>query len=133
MYQAGIPVRDIALETGLGKHTIYNILSGAYKWGEILENSDSYHRYKAATTKSIEVNCWELAKKSFIHAEEKLPDASYAQAVLGGSILLDKARLLAGQATSIIEHVNRAEWQDEDDLLRRLAASIIDVTPEGAP
>ena len=76
MYQAGIPVKDISGETGLPKRTIYRILSGDHNWDEILRNDERYKLYKDATTRGLEVNCWELAKKSFIHAEEKLPEAA---------------------------------------------------------
>lgn len=124
MYQAGIPVGDISAETGLSKRTIYHILNGDYNWGEILKNNEAYKLYKEATTKALEVNAWELAKKSFVHAEEKLPDASYAQAVLGGSILLDKARLLAGESTENIAHAHRHEVVAKDEVAARVLASL---------
>jgi len=139
MYQAGIPVRDISEETGLPKRTIYKILSGDHKWEEILRNDERYKQYKDATTRGMEVNCWELAKKSFIHAEEKLPEASYAQGVFGGAILIDKARLLAGEATVIHEVLTKEKWDSQTDELvvlyaeigrRRQAEKVIEVEPE---
>ena len=140
MYEAGIPVREISEETDLSKRTIYNILSGEYKWREILDNDERYKEYKRATTRGMEVNCWELAKKSFIHAEEKLPDASYAQGVFGGAILVDKARLLAGEATEIHEVITREKLESLEDLNEKLqkavahrilAAKVIEVKPTG--
>ncbi len=110
MYQAGIPVREISKETDLSKRTIYNILSGEHNWDEIIRNDERYKLYKDATTRGLEVNCWELAKKSFIHAEEKLPEASYAQGGFGGATLIDKARLLAGEATEIHEVFTKEKW-----------------------
>ena len=142
MFQAGIPVRDISKETGLSKSTIYNVLSGEYSWKEIQQNDERYKQYKDATTRGLEVNCWELAKKSFIHAEEKLPEASYAQGVFGGAILVDKARLLAGEATVIHEELTKTKWDKQTDELvalyaeigrRRQAEKVIEVekVPEG--
>lgn len=110
MYQAGIPVRVISEETGLSRRTVYAILSGEHNWDEIIRNDERYKLYKDSTTRGLEVNCWELAKKSFIHAEEKLPEASYAQGVFGGAILVDKARLLAGEATVIHEVITKEKW-----------------------
>jgi len=124
MYQAGIPVRDISKETGLSKSTIYNVLSGEYSWKEIQQNDERYKQYKDATTRGLEVNCWELAKKSFIHAEEKLPDASYAQGVFGGAILVDKARLLAGEATEIHEVITKEKLESLEDLNERLQKAV---------
>jgi len=124
MYQAGIPVRVISEETGLSKSTIYNVLSGDHKWEEILRNDERYKKYKDATTRGLEVNCWELAKKSFIHAEEKLPEASYAQGVFGGAILIDKARLLAGEATEIHEVFTKEKWSSQTDELEMVHAEL---------
>jgi len=72
----------------------------------------------------MEVNCWELAKKSFIHAEEKLPDASYAQGVFGGAILVDKARLLAGEATEIHEVITRDKLESLEELNVKLQKAV---------
>ena len=139
MYQAGIPVKDISEETSLPVRTIYDILSGNHKWREILDNDQRYKEYKTATTRGLEVNCWELAKKSFIHAEERLPEASYAQGVFGGAILVDKARLLAGEATEIHEVITREKLESLEDLNERLqkavanrilAAKVIEVEKE---
>jgi len=124
MYQAGIPVRDISEETGLPKRTIYNILSGDHNWKEIQQNDERYKLYKDATTRGLEINCWELAKKSFIHAEEKLPEASYAQGVFGGAILVDKARLLAGEATEIHEVFTKEKWAKQTDELEMIHAEL---------
>jgi len=114
----------ISGETGLAVRTIYNILSGDHKWREILDNDEKYKQYKDATTRGLEVNCWELAKKSFIHAEEKLPEASYAQGVFGGAILVDKARLLAGEATEIHEVFTKEKWNSDTTALEMIHAEL---------
>ncbi len=146
LYDAGIPVSDISDETGLPIRTIYGILSGEHKWREILDNDERFRQYKEETTKALQISSWELAKKSFIHADKKLPDASYAQAVFGGAILIDKARLLAGEATEIHEVLTKQRWDKQTDELvalyaeigrRRQAEKVIEVekTPEseGSP
>jgi len=124
LYDAGIPVSDISDETGLPVRTIYGILSGEHKWREILDNDERFKQYKEETVKALQVSSWELAKKSFIHAEKKLPEASYAQGVFGGAILVDKARLLAGEATEIHKIVTREEWSGMENLEDRLLKSV---------
>lgn len=139
MYEAGIPVGDISAETNLPVRTIYDILSGDHKWREILDNDERFKQYKEETVKALQVSSWELAKKSFIHAEKKLPEASYAQGVFGGAILVDKARLLAGEATEIHEVLTKEKWGKQTDELvmlyaeigrRRQAEKVIEVEPE---
>jgi len=139
MYEAGIPVGDISAETNLPVRTIYDILSGEHKWRGILDNDERFKQYKEETVKALQVSSWELAKKSFIHAEKKLPEASYAQGVFGGAILIDKARLLAGEATEIHEVLTKEKWDKQTDELvalyaeigrRRQAEKVIEVEPE---
>jgi len=123
LYDAGIPVGQVSEETGLSKRTVYSIVSGEHKWREILESDERFKQYKEETTRALQLHSWELAKKSFIHAEKKLPEASYAQGVFGGAILVDKARLLAGEATEIHHVVSREEFQSLEDLEERLLKS----------
>jgi len=124
MYEAGIPVGDISAETNLPVRTIYDILSGGHKWREILDNDERFKEYKEETVKALQVSSWELAKKSFIHAEKKLPEASYAQGVFGGAILVDKARLLAGEATEIHEVITREKVESLEALNERLQKAV---------
>lgn len=92
--------REIAATTGLPPSTVHTILSKAAGWGEIAEGP-IFKQHRAEQNKLLEVATRQLAADSFKHAADKLSEAGYYQAVVGGSILIDKARLLAGEPTEI--------------------------------
>jgi len=124
LYDAGIPVGQVSEDTGLSRRTVYSIVSGEHKWREILESDERFKQYKEETTKALQLHSWELAKKSFIHAEKKLPEASYAQGVFGGAILVDKARLLGGDSTEIHEVFTKEKWDKQTDELEMIHAEL---------
>ena len=93
--------RDIAGVTGVPASTVHRIIHGVNGWGEVTEG-ETFNRLREQQNKALEQSYRSLAADSVIHAATKLSQASYAQAVLGSSILIDKARLLAGESTQNI-------------------------------
>jgi predicted transcriptional regulator len=127
--------RDIAGSTGVPPSTVHRIIHGANGWGEVAEG-ELFKRYRQQQNKALEQAYRSLAADSMIHAAKKLPKASYAQAVLGSSILIDKARLLAGESTQNFEVHTKHEVENLENFCELLRQSLIqpektaiDVTP----
>src|SRR5262245_25651473 len=85
-----------------------------------------FRQYRAQQNKAPEQAARSLASKSFIHAETQLPKASYYQAVIGGSVLLDKARLLAGEPTEIHATLDVPELARVKALAASLAKYVVE-------
>ena len=125
---AGLTAAEAARRTGLSIRTVQEIcaevrgeVGQGYGWGEIAQGP-IFQEHRRRQSQYLEVYARDLARKSWSHAEAKLPDASYSQAVLGGAILVDKARLLAGESTSNIStHITHEAGASLDALLTRLA------------
>jgi len=122
-------LRDTGMSTGqigeqldIPKRTVAAIVAGEGRWGEIISNNPEFIRWKDEVTRKLQTGALELAKKSFIHAEVKLPEASYYQAIVGGSILIDKARLLGNESTSnLAVRVTGDDIATREDVLARVA------------
>ena len=122
-------LRDTGMSTGqigeqldIPKRTVAAIVAGEGRWGEIINNDPEFVRWRDDVTRKLQTGALELAKKSFIHAESKLNGASYYQAIVGGSILIDKARLLGDQSTSNLAlHVTKEDLASREDVLARVA------------
>ena len=140
MADAGYTPTQIAKELGMSQTTCYYISNRQGIWADI-DKKEWMKRYRMLSSNALETCAWDLAKKSFSHAEEKLPQASYAQAVMGGAILVDKARLFSGEPTEIHEVITRKNWDNMNDEMvmihaemgRRIAAAkVIEVEAEDA-
>lgn len=134
LHDEGRSERQIGELTGISPSTVHNIINGDHGWDKIA-NSTVVQRYRAEQNAALEQAARTLAAQSYVHAATKLKDASYAQAVFGGSILVDKAQLLAGLPTEIIVTHTRAEAEGLDALAEILGKTLlqtakeIDVTP----
>ena len=120
----GMASGQISEQLGIPQRTVAAIVAGEGRWGEIIENDPEFKLWKDEVTRKLQTGALELAKKSFIHAEEKLPEASYYQAIVGGSILIDKARLLGNESTEIHEVITRESWDKQTDELVMYYAEI---------
>ncbi len=122
-------LRDTGMSTGqigeqldIPKRTVAAIVAGEGRWGDIINNDPEFVRWRDEVTRKLQTGALELAKKSFIHAEEKLPEASYYQAIVGGSILIDKARLLGNESTeNLAVRVTGDDIATREDVLARVA------------
>lgn len=122
--QQGKSTRQIAAVTGVSATTVSNILNGEFGWGQIAEGP-VFQQYRAQQNKALEVAARALAAKAYAHAEEVLPKANFLQSVIGGSTLVDKARLLAGESTENHAHYHVHEIQGLDRLCERLRRALI--------
>jgi hypothetical protein len=120
----GLSASEAGQSLGLGKNTVANILKGKYGWDEIVERP-VFVRHRANQNKALEQAARTLAAKAFAHAEETLPKASFYQAVVGGSILIDKARLLAGESTENVAVLVRHEAEGLDALASVLGQTLL--------
>ena len=117
--------RQIREVTGVSLGTVSAILNGAHGWDEIAEG-DVFKRHRQEQNKALEQANRTLAKKSLEAAEGKMGKASYSQLVFGAAIMTDKARLLAGEPTQIIETVDVHLVAGLDKLAALLSQSLID-------
>ena len=122
-------LRDTGMSTGqigeqldIPRRTVAAIVAGEGRWEDILEHDPQFKLWKDEVTRKLQTGALELAKKSFIHAEEKLPEASYYQAIVGGSILIDKSRLLGNESTeNLAVRVTKEDLASREDVLARVA------------
>ena len=118
----GMASGQISNQLNIPQRTVSAIIAGKGRWAGIINNDAEFVRWKDDCTRKLQTGALELAKKSFIHAEEKLPEASYYQAIVGGSILIDKARLLGDQSTvNLAVHVTKEDLASREDVLARVA------------
>jgi hypothetical protein len=127
--------REVAAATGVSASTVHRIVSGAHGWGEVAER-ELFKRYREEQNKALEQVNRTMAAEALIKAYGKMDQASFYQLVFGAAIMTDKARLLAGEATSIVEVHSKADVEALDKLSRMLSDSLIstedsaiDVTP----
>ena len=114
---------EISRVTGIPVGTVHNIVSRAYGWDKIAEG-DLFKRHREQQNKALEQSARTLAAKAYAHAEKQLPKASFYQAVYGGSILIDKARLLAGESTQNVDYVHKIDCESIDRLAALLHHSL---------
>ncbi len=132
LHEAGIRMGEIVEATGIPRRTIYGIIYGEPEWREILNNDERFKEYRNEVKKQLQTGTLELSQKCLIQIEDKLPAASAAQAAVVYGIIFDKERLQAGESTENVAVINKRDLEDEDRLLAKLAASIIeDKGPKG--
>ena len=133
---AGYSSSKISELTGLPGRTVRDICARHDKWGDLEENSPVFAKVRHEQNKTLESAFRTGAATALTEAfkPEKLEKAQFYQLVIGAGILTDKARLLAGESTSITEHVNvnKVTLADKDEVLSRVMASMVDVTPQPA-
>jgi len=118
----GVSSGQIGEQLNIPQRTVASIIAGEGRWGEIINNDPEFVRWKDQVTRKLQTGALELAKKSFIHAESKLHEASYYQAIVGGSILIDKSRLLGNESTAnLAVRVTGDDIATREDVLARVA------------
>jgi hypothetical protein len=120
----GLSASEAGQRLGLGRNTVGNILAGRYGWDEIVERP-VFVQHRQQQNKALEQAARTLAAKAFSHAESVMEKASFYQAVVGGSILIDKARLLAGEATQNIAIHAKHEVEGLDALAGILGQTLL--------
>ena len=89
-----------------------------------------FKEYRLRQKRIMQTASVELAKKALKQIEDKLPEASAAQATVIYGILRDKERLDAGEPTEHIAHLHFHEVAEIDLLLAKLQeAKAKEITP----
>jgi len=118
----GMSSGQIGEQLNIPQRTVAAIVAGEGRWGDIINNDPEFVRWKDEVTRKLQTGALELAKKSFIHAEARLHEASYYQAIVGGSILIDKSRLLGNESTeNLAVRVTGDGIATRDEVLARVA------------
>jgi len=118
----GMSTGQIGEQLDIPKRTVAAIVAGEGRWRDIIENDTQFVRWKDDVTRKLQTGALALATKSFLHAEEQLPKANYYQAIVGGSILIDKARLLGNESTeNLAVRVTGDDIATREDVLARVA------------
>ena len=100
---AGASSTQVAAQVGISQRAAWDIINRQGRWGEVAERS-VFAKLRSEQNQVLEAVARSMAIDSWTDAYAKKDKASYYQLVVGGSILLDKARLLAGEPTQIIEN-----------------------------
>lgn len=117
---AGYPASQAGEMVGVAPRTAQDIVRCHGQWGEVAEKP-VFARLRAEQNQILEALARKMAADSWVKAAEKIDKASYYQLVMGGAIMLDKARLLAGESTENVAHLHRHEVAGLDDLAVKLA------------
>ena len=114
---------QIEKQIGLDSRSVLDILNRVGHWGKVVDGP-VFSRLRAEQNKALEVAARTLVAQSWADAAKKRKKASYYQLVVGGSILLDKARLLAGESTENVAHLHHHEVAGLDQVLGRIAEAL---------
>ena len=136
----GYPGTQVAAMVGLKERTAYEVIGRYGHWGRTEVETPVFARLRTEQNKAIEATARMLAAKMFVQADEKLDKLNAYQAVIAGSILIDKAQLLAGLPTEITASVNVHVEAKVDGLVEALSQALllkqagqtepIDITPK---
>jgi predicted transcriptional regulator len=122
----GYPSTQIAPIVGLNDRSIRDIINRHGRWGE-LADTPVFAKLRREQNQNLESAYRAAAAESLALAfnPDKLIKASYYQLVIGSSIALDKARLLAGESTENVIVVHRHEASVLDRLAERLGQRLL--------
>ena len=135
----GYPASQAGAAAGVPRRTARDIIAGVGHWGRIDAEAPVYAQFRHEQNRALEATARQLAAKLWIHAEDNLEKMQPYQAVVAGSILVDKAQVLAGLPTEITASVNLQVEARADQLIEALSSALllksqatppaIDVTP----
>jgi transcriptional regulator with XRE-family HTH domain len=125
--EMGFSQQDISEQVGISRRTISDILNGIGHWGQLAERP-IFAKQRAEQSKALEAAARSFAAQSWAKAAEKMDSASYYQLVMGGAILIDKARLLAGESTANVEVHSKVEIAGLDQLCSALSQVLLETT-----
>ena len=125
MSEMGFQTGQIAEAIGLAEGTVDDIVNGRHGWGQMI-NEPVFNEYRVRQKRIMQTASIELAKKALGQIENKLPQASAAQAAVIYGIMRDKERLDAGESTENIAVLSRHDVEDLDRLAKALAHSLLE-------
>lgn len=126
MGDMGYTERAIGANLDVPHTTIHDILARHGRWGDV-EVDPLFIQLRAEQNKTLEACARAAAAESWDKAfdSKKLEKASYYQLVVGGSILLDKARVLAGEPSNITANLNINAHIGLDSLSEKLSQALL--------
>jgi predicted transcriptional regulator len=123
--EMGYSQQAIADQTGIAQRSISDILNRVGHWGKLAESS-VLSKFRLEQNRALESAARSFAAQSWAKAAEKMDSASYYQLVMGGAILIDKARLLAGESTQNVEVHSKVEIAGLDQLCSALSQVLLE-------
>jgi hypothetical protein len=121
----GFSQAHIAEQTGLNHRSVWDIVNRVGHWGKLAESS-VLKKFRVEQNSALEAAARTFAAQSWAKAAEKMDSASYYQLVMGGAILIDKARLLAGESTANVEIHTKLEVTGLDNLCSALSQVLLE-------
>jgi len=122
----GYNTRQIAADIGIPQSTVRDIVKKHGRWGEIADKP-VFAKLRSEQSQILEAayraGSAELFARAFDPA--KLEKASTYQLVMSSAIAIDKARLLAGEATQHVAHAHVHEVKGLDALAARLGQALL--------
>jgi len=116
--------RQIAKEVGLPASTVHTILSKAHGWGEIADEP-VFRQNRAQQNRALKQAARSMAAKAMERAEDKIDEAGFYHLTLGAGIMIDKARLLAGESTQNVAIQSRNEVMSLEALAAALSQALL--------
>ena len=116
--------RQIAKEIGLPASTVHTILSKANGWDQI-SDEPIFKQHRAQQNRALEQSARTIASKAMEKAEDKIDEAGFYHLTLGAGIMIDKARLLAGESTENIAIRTKEDFLKLDILAAALSEALL--------
>lgn len=113
---------------GLPASTVHTILSKASGWDQIAEES-VIKQHRARQNAALEQAARSIAAKAMEKAEGKIDGAGFYHLTLGAGIMIDKARLLAGESTVNVAINSKHEVAGLDNLCQALSQVLLERKP----
>ncbi len=120
--------RHAANILGLDHVTVHDIVRNKVGWNE-RKNLPVFKQYRTEQKVILEHAMTNLAGQMFVQAEKSVDKLNGYQAVVAGSILIDKVRLLQGESTQNIAHLHSIDASSLDGLCSMLGQSLTQSTP----
>ena len=134
MHDMGYTYQAASQATGIPENTVWGLLHGGHKWvdGPVLRER------RRQAKEVLQARSMAISERCLNQVTKKLPKASAYQAAGIYGLLRTHERLDAGEPTEVVGVMGRLEIKAEDELLRKLADTLlhspppepIDVTPE---
>lgn len=116
--------REVSRRTGIPPTTVYDILSGHGKWGEIAAGPVA-QQLRAEQKSRLSQASRILAAKCLEQVEKMLPKASAYQAAGIYGLMRTHERLDNGESTENIALAGKIEAQQSDQLANRLVQRLV--------
>ena len=114
--------KQIASETDIAYDSVYNIVSGRGRWADI--DLPLLNAYRQGLKTRLEAKAGIIAGELLDSIRSKATTGSLSQQAIAYGILRTHGRLDAGESTSNVAVITRADVDDMDALASRLASRL---------